>query len=452
MRVTLTVVAGPYSGQQFTFDQTDRFLVGRSRRAHFRLKKEGDKDLSVSRRHLLIEVNPPLCRLYDMSRHGTYVNGQRVTTCDLTHRSYIRIGRNLLRVTIEETSAESTVAWQGNVEVSAIPPLPSPPLPVPLSGSAGQVCLCCGQWDLGAGSQSSPPALPGRAVLICTPCQQQARQRPQDIPGYLLLKELGRGAMGVVYLGLRQADLAVLAVKTILPSGKPSGSELARFLREANILRELEHRRIVSFREVGNAGKLLYFAMDYIIGTDASNFLKRRGPLSIPWALRIVMQVLKGLEYAHDKGFVHRDIKPANVLLQQVGSKLAVKVSDFGLARIYQASQLSGLTMENEMGGTLGFMPPEQITDFRNVSPTADQYAAAAMLYNLLTGRYVLDLRGPVPAQVDQILSKTHVPIRTRRPEIPKDLAAVIHRALRRKPERRFRDVRAFWGALRPFA
>src|SRR5262249_44289157 len=129
-----------------------------------------------------------------------------------------------------------------------------------------------------------------------------------------------------------------------------------------------------------------------------------------------------------------------------------VRVADFGLARKYQASQLSGLTMAGALGGTVAYMPPEQILDFRNVQPAADQYSAAATLYTLLTGGFVYDLPRELQKQLVLILQEDPVQIRQRRSEIPKELAGVIHRALAREPHERFADAAAMCAALRPFA
>jgi serine/threonine-protein kinase len=129
-----------------------------------------------------------------------------------------------------------------------------------------------------------------------------------------------------------------------------------------------------------------------------------------------------------------------------------VKLADFGLARVYQNSPLSGLTLAGQFGGTVAFMAPEQITHFRDAQPSVDQYAIGATLYYLLTGRRVYDFPTEVEQQLLMILQSDPLPIRTRRKEIPARLADVIHRALARKPANRFADVEALRQDLLPFA
>ena len=121
-----------------------------------------------------------------------------------------------------------------------------------------------------------------------------------------------------------------------------------------------------------------------------------------------------------------------------------VKLADFGLARVYQASRMSGLTMKGEVGGTVAFMPPEQITQFRDVSALADQYSAAVTLYNLLTDRFLYGDGAARTQTLTGVLQEPPVPIRERRPDLPAELAAVIHRAVEKDPRDRFPDVRAF--------
>src|SRR5206468_4290301 len=118
--------------------------------------------------------------------------------------------------------------------------------------------------------------------------------------------------MGVVYLALRSADAVPVAIKTITPVGTPSPLDLQRFLREANILRTLQHPHIVSFQEMGESNGLLYFTMEYVQGADAHQALRAQGPLPVARVVLLGWQLLQALEHAHGQGFVHRDIKPAN--------------------------------------------------------------------------------------------------------------------------------------------
>src|SRR5436305_7393039 len=115
--------------------------------------------------------------------------------------------------------------------------------------------------------------------------------------------------------------------------------------------------------------------MDFVAGSDAAQLLKHHhGPLPVVRAVDLVCQLLQALDYAHAKGFVHRDIKPANLLVTRDGPRETVKVADFGLARVYQSSPLSGLTMKGDRAGTIPFMAPEQIISLREARPPVDYY------------------------------------------------------------------------------
>jgi serine/threonine-protein kinase len=286
---------------------------------------------------------------------------------------------------------------------------------------------------------------------LCDKCSNLMRNHSQPITGYRIVRELGRGSMGVVYLALDETGSPV-ALKTIVPVVTPSDTQLARFQREAQILYDLDHPNIVAFRDLGECKGTLYFAMDYVLGTDAGKLLKHLGPLPVRRAAGLICQLLQALEYAHAKGFVHRDIKPSNILVRAEGKREIALLADFGLARVYQASQMSGLTMTGDIGGTIPYMPPEQITDFRNARPPADQYAAGATLYQLLTGALPHDLPDTAEERLLTILYKAPVPIRRRRPDLPAALAKVIHRSLQKDPLDRFDDAKAFRKALLSFA
>ncbi len=405
MNVTLKVIAGPHTGKEFVFDRHDTFLVGRSKDAHFQLSYD---DPYFGRRHFMVEVNPPRVRVTDLkSRHGITVNGQKVTVADLKDGDELKAGHTVFRVSV---------------------PLPDPDVQETLDLPFAEPCV-----------ESAPETTVQHTV-------------GPAIPGYKIESEIGRGAMGVVYRAERESDGLAVAVKVITPAIGVSEKDAQRFLREARIMNSLKHRNIVRGLDSGKAGGQLYLVMELMSGTDLKARVKERGPMDVQTAVRLMLHTLDGLAHAHAKGFVHRDIKPANLLLDGPSEKRVVKVADFGLARAFDECNISGLTMQGDVGGTPAFMPPEQVTHYRDVKPTADQYSAAATLYWLLTGRHVLDLESTTVAQMIQIATDARVPIQARRPDVPTGLAAVIMKALALEPQKRYRDVAALKEALRPFA
>jgi serine/threonine protein kinase len=402
VKVKLTILSGPHQGREFVFDGRDTFLVGRTKDAHFQLSYD---DPYFSRRHFLVEVNPPRCRVIDLnSRNGILLNGASVQTSEVGDGDEIAAGHTVFKVRViaPESYEKETVDL--------------PVVPV-------------------AGHPTS-----------------DYQPLPSGVPGYRLQGELGRGGMGVVYRATRERDGLPVAVKTILPVAGTSRKQIDRFLRECEILAQLEHPNVVAFREFGEAAGLIFLVMDWVDGPDVGARLKATGPVNVRTAVRMVCQMLAGLAHAHAKGIVHRDIKPSNILIGRDGTKRVVKLADFGLARVYESSRISGLTMQGEVGGTPAFMAPEQATHYREAKPTADQYSAAATLYTMLTNRPTHDLPKDIGAQIAHLVTAAPVPITERKPDIPAKLADVIHKALSREPEDRYPDVTAFRQELKRFA
>lgn len=456
MQVTLTVISGPHQGRAFSFEEHSSFIAGRSEKAQFRLPQ---KDEYFSRIHFLIELNPPLCRILDLgSLNGTLVNGEPIKTAELKAGDLIEAGETVIRVAIihlpekiaaEPASPQVLLSLQTLVSRHLQRPtklreqpenavVASAPIPDPYANT-----------DLLPPLPPPPPP----SELLPADYREKIAQRVQSFAGYSIVDELGRGGMGVVYRAICEADQSVVALKTILPAAVVTETEFEKFRREALILRDLDHPHIVRFRDVGESGELIYFSMDYVPGIDGQKLMCRHGgPLPVARAVGIVCQLLKALEHAHFLGYVHRDIKPSNLLVEQVGGKDFVRLTDFGLARTYQSSRLSGLTMTGDIGGTTPFMPPEQITAFRDSPPAVDQYASAATLYNLLTNALVYDFPKEVRKQLLMILSEPTVPIERRRDDLPAGLVQAIHRALAREPEDRFPNVAAFRREIERYA
>ncbi len=410
MKVELKVISGPHEGQAFQFDGHDTFQVGRGPQAHFRLPK---KDNFFPRLHFMIEVNPPFCRLTDLeSTNGTKINQERVQHADLRHGDVIRGGKTQIGVHIDDDSVRETRRQVASPSDIAAEAKEVATLPAAVQQDA---------TDLNAGKGIGP---------------------------YEIVREIGRGGMGVVYLARRTNDRALIALKTIRPDVEVSERDIKLFLREAQVLQSLQHPRIIPFVEIGEDSGQLYFAMEYLPAPNAAELLRERGPLSIPTAVAIACQVLEALEYAHARRYVHRDIKPENVLVQDSGASLNVKLADFGLARVYQTSRMSGITMQGEIGGSLAFAPPEHLTNYRDAAPTGDLYSVAAMLYTLLTGEFIYDFPDSVARAVLMVLQTDPIPIRDRRDDIPNDLITILHKALERDSEKRFASAADMRAAL----
>jgi serine/threonine-protein kinase len=440
MRVILEVVEGPREGRSFVFDGHDTFIVGRSRSVHCSVPE----DAALSRDHFIIEINPPQCELRDLgSTNGTFVNNRRVERVRLSSGDVIAAGQSVFRVRVQEpwslSSSEGSGEPAGRTESILLPQIR---------------CAGCGAVAppnltvIGPGSAQS-----GEVVeWWCAVCRSEAASLPQPVPYYTTLRELGRGAMGVVYLARHNLTGRMVALKLIMPETATTRSAIDRFQREMSVISQLRHPNIVECYEQGMTRGQFWFAMEYVAGSNLEALATAApGQYPINQGCRLVCQILKGLEQAHQLGFVHRDIKPENILIAQAAEGLTVKISDFGLAKSFRGVGLSGLTFSGEMRGTVPFMPPEQMLDFKTVTPLADLYATAATLYYLLTCQYIYDEPSGGGDLIRMLLEEPPVPIRDRRPQVPKALATVIEKCLARDPKARFPDATSMRRALKPF-
>lgn len=432
----LTAVEGPICGQTLTIDKSGNFLLGRSSRARFRFPSGPDGDLRISHAHCLIEFDPPHCRVHDLkSRNGTYVNGARIASSFLRDGDELRVGRSILRVELHAPAEDAEQGWPR------------------MTGDSNAIHEVQPQRAAVDRTTCAACLHPKRKLqdALCARCHARAALIPQPAPGYRLVREVGRSTLGVVYLALSEKENRAVALKLVEAASAPKPVHLARFLHEMEALKRLRHRHIVTVRDVGSVGGIIYLATEFIRGTDATRLLKKQGALPVHVAVRIVCQTLSGLKAAHAAQLVHGDLKPANVLIKIRPDSRSVRIADLGLARAYRNSHVGGHTLPCDFAGVTAFMAPEQVLDYRGQTPAADQYSAAAVLYQLLTNALVYDQPKSVVAQFAQILDEDIVPIRDRRAALPPKLISVIHRALSREPERRFPDVAEFKKALLPF-
>ncbi len=445
MRVVLDVLQGPRKGRTFVFDRHDTFIVGRSRFVHCPMPE----DSALSRDHFLIEINPPRCEVRDLgSTNGTFVNERRVERVRLNSGDTIAAGQSVFRVRVEGGSGSDDLSGAMAVAESLAGTVSLD------QGNRAIVCSGCGaEAPADVEIAGGPDPLPGEPLdWLCASCRSEAAAVPQPVPHYTSLRELGRGAMGVVYQARHNQTGQLVALKLIVPESAAARSAVDRFLREMSVISQLKHPNVVEWLEQGMTRGQFWFAMEYVQGTNLESIANSEpGRYPVDQACRMVCQVLKGLEQAHALGFVHRDIKPENILIGRSPEGLIAKISDFGLAKSFRGLGLSGLTFSGEMRGTVPFMPPEQMLDFKTVTPAGDLYSTAATLYYLLSCQFIYDEVSEGGDLIRMLLEEAPVPIQNRRPDIPAGLAAVLKKCLSRDPKDRYPTALAMRQALRPF-
>jgi serine/threonine-protein kinase len=325
-------------------------------------------------------------------------------------------------------------------------------LPGFITFAGGGVAVLWSRWSspvaLPAANRRSAGAESGR---LPDGSEQRARAKPKAAPAepaapsvapptwqqlgrYHLEREIGHGAMGVVYLGRDTAINRAVAIKAIPLASEFSDAELvearARFFREAETAGRLNHPNIVTIYDVGEERGLAYIAMEYLKGRHLSEYATAGNLLEPRKVLDLIARTAGALGFAHKQQVVHRDIKPANLMYDPAADVL--KITDFGIARLTgQGSTRTGIVL-----GTPSFMSPEQL-EGRTVTGHSDLFSLGVSLFQLLTGRLPFSADS-MTGLMQQIVEAPHPPLRTLRPDLPACVEAVIDRALAKNPEARF--------------
>ena len=265
---------------------------------------------------------------------------------------------------------------------------------------------------------------------------------------YLVEKELGKGAMGVVYLGKDPKIGRVVAIKTMALAQEFEPSELAevkeRFFREAETAGRLAHQNIVTIYDAGEEHDLAFIAMELLKGGDLTPHTKPGGLLPLEKAVSIISRTADALGYAHKQGVVHRDIKPANIMYHLESD--TVKVTDFGIARLTDSSK----TKTGMVLGTPSYMSPEQLAG-QKIDGRSDLFSLAVSLYQMLCGK--LPFEGDSMGRLMfRISSEPPTDILTINPNVPAGLVAFLDRALDKEPLNRYQTGEEFAAALREAA
>lgn len=456
--ITLKVSAGSLKGAQYVIEERTTCVIGRAPDCYPCLPDDAAHK-TISRYHCLLDLNPPAIIIRDFgSLNGTYINDKKIGQRDkdqspeqatrrkfrehtLKHGDCIRIGKTVFEVLIKTDE----------------PPKPAAPIqPKALPNTVYDAT----QPPAEADSSHDPMALVEELLNDANASDEAL----QAIQGYTIIKELGRGGMGSVYLAQKDRTGEQVALKILLPQVAKDPKVVERFTREIQLTKALSHRNIVQLFEHGNHKSVFFFTLEYCDYGPLKRVMRQHGgvvPLDL--ALNITLQLLDGLHYAHTlelkqfklpdgsttdaHGIVHRDIKPANLLLSNQNGKLIAKISDYGLAKNFDMAGLSGLTRTGQIGGTPSFMPRQQVINFKYAKPEVDVWAVAASLYYMLTGCTPRDFpKDKDPWMV--VLQEPATPIRVHNPDIPLAIADVIDEALIDKPVIKIQTAQALKQAL----
>ena len=286
--------------------------------------------------------------------------------------------------------------------------------------------------------------------------------RPDElmVGQYVIIDKLGEGGMGKVYKAKQLSLNRVVALKIVRNSLLRSDTALRRFQREVRAAAKLRHPNIVHVFDADHVGDRHFLCMEYIEGIDLAKLVKSRGALPIPTACSYVRQAAQGLQHAHDHGMVHRDVKPGNLLVAadakgQYSARNVVKILDMGLARApsgeSDGSNVStDLTRTGTVIGTPDYMSPEQAKNSSSVDRRSDLYSLGCTFYHLLTAEIPFPIGTPVEKLLQHQMDAAR-PVQQLRPDIPHEVATIVHCLLAKRPEDRFQSAGAVAKALGPW-
>lgn len=478
MEIKLTIESGPSKGKEYVFNEPQGFTFGRAADSSFVV----ENDNTFSRHHFLLEINPPQVWIKDLgSLNGTYINdkkiGSRPEGVDakdakpgnvhaLRDGDMIKAGVYSLKVKIDTEIL--------CVDCGCSIPEKEKKKAEFVGGS--YLCLTCrakaemqkkdgkakaNKQKLSPEQREEAEENPGKVIhdILRQFLKDDQVEHKNEIMGYHLQQKIGEGGFGAVYSALRKSDGKHVAIKTILQTRKPDERQKIMFEREKEISIALRHPNIVHCERADLWNDIHFIEMEYMAGGCLSGLLKKVGKIPLQRAIPIMMQSLEGLAYAHQvqlnlsfeggtktiKGIIHRDLKPANILLSDNSINPIVKISDFGLAKAFSEAGITrgNITNKNTMMGSLPYMAPEHLINFRFLKPASDVFEMAATFFHILTGTIVWDFQKGRDPYIVLLQGKPRL-LSSYAREIPVQISSVIDKALSLKPENRYEDGKVF--------
>jgi eukaryotic-like serine/threonine-protein kinase len=494
MNITLEIIKGPELGRKFYFTEPDTFLVGRAKDATFRLPEE---DPYVSRRHFHLEINPPNIIFRDLeSKNPPRINDKVTTERKLKDGDIIEVGYTLMKVSISETIEIKTVPCKKcgtGIEILKNEVFSGYCDPCQkiidrekrdkaFINEIQVFCKCGKNLTMEANSDKRALELLDKVTYSCPGCLPLGdSEKGLKINNYEVIKKIGEGGMGKVYLVYHRSTGRILVCKKII--GIPKNDLLKRFEREIRFQSTLTHPNIIQYIDSGIYNQEPYLIMEFATGGDLNKLINNNSqPLKPDKAVKYMIESLKGIEFLHANKIIHRDIKPENILLQKIKDGFIVpKITDLGIAKSINNAGGSSLTKPGSPMGTIFYMPPEQIRDAKSVDERADLYSIGITLYYLLTGKYpynfptqldvirwMLENKGKFKNEKEAfdallmlekaknplliILSENPIPIRNRDNSIPVALAGIVDKSVNKNISQRFRTATEFRKELESFA
>lgn len=266
---------------------------------------------------------------------------------------------------------------------------------------------------------------------------------------YQVLKELGRGGMGVVYAAKYLPMDRMEVLKVLNDQMVKNEAAKLRFVSEMRAIGKLNHANIAKAYQRVVLPTQLVFSMEYVPGIDLQKFIQKYHPVPIPVVCTLTSQIATALQHAHSKGMVHRDIKPSNVMVFKEDGRLQIKILDFGLAKATSEQQAPGLTADGSILGTPEYMAPEQALDAANADIRADIYSLGCTLYHLLRGKPPFS--GTLQSVLMDHAKREADPIHLFRTDIPAELSMIVAKMMAKQHSKRFKTPRHICEALKPF-
>ncbi len=416
--ITLHCLAGPLRGQTFHLEGGPAFIFGRYGKADFSLAA----DPATSHLHFLVDISDDRVRILDLgSTNGIVVNetpfgGKHGPPMrefrTLESGDTILAGSSLFRLTLTPETAFANI---GELLRSTR-----------VSGSTRRE-----RNDPGA-TQADGAALQSEHAEDILPTAQFTPDGLPIVEGYTILERIGGGGKGVVYKAVKEDTGATAAVKMMsFGRNRRHQRSLQTFRREIQITKQLDHPNVVRYLGDGIAAGAPYLAIEYVDGGTLDDLVRNGagGRMELPEAVPLFIQLLEAVAHMHARYLVHRDIKPKNVLLDlRGGGRYAAKLSDMGLSCRFSEMDAEEFFPIVTEGGTLAYMPPEQMEDLSRAIPQSDVFSAAATLYQMLSGKMVYDFAEK--EEPEAILEGRILPVSELRPELPRPVAEVIGRGL----------------------